>query len=278
MVGGVFALYAANLVTLPTGIHFIFCILVAIVAAGIWGAIAGVLKAIFNVSEVISTIMLNYIGMHLSVMMVLNPLVYNKAITAINIDHPTANTPFFLLDKIFKGSYIDISIIMAIVICVLIAFILNKTTFGYQLKAVGNSSEGSKYAGIAYKRNVITTMFISGALAGLGGALTFLPANPAFFSSHEIVMSQGFDGMSVALIANSNPIGIIFSGLFISYLKSGTLSMQLAGYNREIGNIVISAIIYMSALSAFIGGVVKKRFRNRRTKRELEAKGVTINE
>lgn len=259
MVGGVAALYVANLVKLPVGIHFIVCALAAMIAGGIWAGIAGLLKAFFNVSEVISTIMLNYIGMYLSVIMVLNPKVYDENITAISLYHPTANTPHLGLNKLFTGSNLDIAIIIVVLVAILIAFILNKTTLGYQLKAVGYSNSGSKYAGIPYKRNIVIAMFISGALAGLGAALAYLPTKPVYMRPLTTLVNYGFDGMSVSLLASNNPIGIIFSGIFISYIKSGAKPMQFAGFDKEIGNIVISVIIYMAALSSFFGMLLQKR-------------------
>lgn len=258
MVGGIIGLYVAELMKLPPVIHFIVAVIASVLAAGIWGAIAGVLKAFFNVSEVISTIMLNYIGMYFAVMLASNPKVFNSSINAVDISHPTANTPILGLNKLFPYSYIDISIFIAVLIAILIWFVLNKTTTGYQLKAVGYSTDGSKYAGIPYKRNIILSMFIAGGLAGFGAAFAYLAKEPTSFEVATIIVSQGFDGLSVALIANNNPIGIIFSGVFVSYLKQGAGNIQLAGFNSELANIITAAIIYMSALSSFLGVLIKR--------------------
>ncbi|MCK9471317.1 MAG: ABC transporter permease [Bacilli bacterium] len=278
MIGGVAALYVANLVTLPAGIHFIACVLAAVIAGAIWASIAGLLKAFFNVSEVISTIMLNYIGMYLMVILVLNPAVYDENITAINLLHPTANTPHWGLNKIFTGSNLDIGIIIVILMAILIWFVLNKTTLGYQLKAVGYSNTGSQAAGIPYKRNVVTAMSISGALAGLGAALAYLPTKPVYMRPITSLVSYGFDGMSVALLANNNPIGIIFSGIFVSYIKTAAKPMQLAGYDKEIGNIVIAVIIYMAAFSSFFGMLIKKRKEKKKLLSKLETTEEVVNE
>jgi len=255
MVGGVAALYVANLVNLPAGIHFIAAVLAAIIGGAIWGSMPGILKAFFNVSEVIATIMLNYIGMYLSVMLVYNPAVYDRGITGINAYFPSAHTPTLGLNRIFPftGSNIDISIIIAILIAVLIWFILKKTVLGYQLKAVGHSAEGSKYAGIGYKRNIIISMTIAGGLAGMAAAMNYLPMKPDYFRGTTQIVPYGFNGISVAFMAQNNPIGIIFSGVFISYLKEGAQTMQLFGYDKEIANIVMAVIIYTIAMSSFIG-------------------------
>lgn len=272
MMGGIAALYVANLLKAPVVIHFIIAFIAAAVAGGIWGLIPGFLKARFNVNEVISTIMMNYIAVYLSIMLVYNPKVYDPGLTAINTVYPTANIPTLGLNKLFAGSYLDMGILLAILLAFIIYVVLRKTTFGYEVVAVGHSTEGSKYAGINVKKNIILAMTISGALAGIAAALNYLPINPDNIRPYAIVNPIGFEGISIALIAQSNPIGTIFSGLFISYLKQGALSMQLFGFDKEISNIIISVIIYMIAISSFISGIVVKRIeKRRRVKLEMEA-------
>jgi simple sugar transport system permease protein len=259
MIGGIFALYVANLMTLPPVFHFIVATLAAILGGAIWGFIPGFLKVKFNVNEVITCIMLNYIAAYLSVIAVLYDKVYDSGITSIRVDFSTATIPRFGLDKIFTGSYIDLSIIIAIMVAILVWFILKKTTLGYQLKAVGLSRDGSKYAGINVPRNMVISMMIAGGLAGLAAAMNYLPQNPDYFRPFSQINPIGFEGISIALIAQSHPIGIIFSGIFISYLKKGALMMQFFGYNKEITSIVMSVIIYMIAISSFIGSYIKSR-------------------
>jgi simple sugar transport system permease protein len=143
-------------------------------------------------------------------------------------------------------------------VAIIIMIILNRTTLGFQLKAVGHSVNGSKYAGINYRRNVIISMTIAGALSGLGAALAYLPIKPDYFSTATKIVDYGFDGISVSLMAQNNPIGIIFAGIFTSYIRAGAKSMQFAGYDLQIANVVISVIIYMIAISNFISIMVKK--------------------
>jgi simple sugar transport system permease protein len=265
MVAGAAALYVANLVTLPAPWHWMLAVLAAAVAGAIWAGIPGLLKAFFNVNEVIASIMMNYIGMYLCFILASNAAVYDPSITAINAYYPTANTPTLGLGTLFPGSYIDFGIILAIMVAVIIWFILKKTTLGYQLKAVGYSISGSKYSGINYRRNVIVSMMISGALAGLGAAIAYLAIKPDY-----IRVAIGFEGISVALIAQSNPLGIIFSGIFISYIKQGALTMQLLGYDKQITSIVVAVIIYMIGISSFLGAYIKKR-RDKRIKAHHES-------
>jgi general nucleoside transport system permease protein len=269
MIGGIFALYVANLVSLPPVLHFIVAALAAIVGGAIWGFIPGLLKVKYNVNEVITCIMLNYVAAYTSVMAVENPLVYDSGITAISISFPTAEIPRLGLNQLFPGSYIDMSILIAIAVAILIWFILKKTTLGYQLKAVGFSKDASKYAGIPVSRNMILSMMIAGGLAGLAAAMNYLPANPDYFRSFSQINPIGFEGISIALIAQSHPIGIIFSGIFISFIKKGALLMQFFGFNKEITSIIMSVIIYMISISAFVGQFIKKRKLMKKQKSKL---------
>lgn len=273
MIGGIFALYVANLWTLPPILHFIVASLFAIIGGGVWGAIPGLLKVKYNVNEVITCIMMNYIAAYLSVIAALNPAVYDSGITSIRVDYVTAQIPRFGLNQIFRGSYIDMSIIIAILVAFLIWFVLKKTTLGYQLKAVGFSRDASKYAGINVPRNMILSMMIAGGLAGLAAAMNYLPANPDYFRPFAQINPIGFEGISIALIAQSHPIGIIFSGIFISYIKKGALMMQFFGFNKEITSIVISVIIYMISISAFVGQYIQSKKRKQKTEATLKEKG-----
>ena len=267
MVGGIAALYVANLLTLPTGLHFIVAVIAAVIAGAIWGFVPGILKALYNVNEVITSIMMNYVAMYFTVMLVTYPKVYDGGLTAINAVFPTAHTPILGLDKIFPGSNIDISILIAIVVAIFIWFVLEKTILGYQLKAVGYSKDASKYSGINYKKNVALSMMIAGGLAGLAAAMNYLPIKPAYFRPIDVINPIGFEGISIALIGQSNPLAIIFSGVLISYIKEGATQLQLLGFNKEITNIVISVIIYMIAISAYLGTLINKK---REKKLEIE--------
>ncbi len=279
IVGAAFSLYAARLLTLPPVIHWFVCVLAGVLAGAIWGAIPGLLKAFFNVSEVIGTIMMNYIGIYLVSIMAVYPPVFDTLYNRVAINHPTAWTPVIGLDKVFGGSKIDIGIFISILVAVLIFFILKKTTLGYQLKAVGYSSTASKAAGINYKKNIIISMSIAGGLAGLGGVFAYLAKNPLFLSGMSHVPPQGFDGMSVALLANSHPVGIIFTSIFISYLKNSAETLQIVGYNRELASVIIASIIFMAALSKIVSILLDKGIFRRIFKRKAkEEKDLEVND
>lgn len=150
---------------LPPAIHWLVALLAAILVGALVGSIPGILKAFFNVNEVISAIMMNYIGMYIVNLLVRNyiydPLKNQSVAVAKSAILPKAG-----MDKIFVGASLNIGIFIAIICVILIYIILNKTTFGYELKACGLNPSASKYAGINEKRNIVLSMVISGALAG----------------------------------------------------------------------------------------------------------------
>ncbi len=152
------------------------------------------------------------------------------------------------LDRLFHYSYMNIGIILAIVVSIVMWVILKKTTFGYELKACGNNRDAAMYAGISAKKNVVLSMVISGALAGFGGGLFYL-AGGGQYTLLQAIETAGFDGISVALLANCNPIGCIFSAMFLSYLRLGGNAMQSQGYATEATDIVISVIVYLAAFA-----------------------------
>ena len=145
----------------------------------------------------------------------------------------------------------NIGIFIAAIIAVIVWFVMSKTTFGYELRACGLNRDGAIYAGINAKRNIVLSVVIAGALAGLGGGLCYL-AGGVQYTTEQTILSMGFDGISVALLANSHPIGCIFSAIFISYLKLGGIAMQSQGYATEATDIVTAVIIYLAAFSLLL--------------------------
>ncbi|MGX6979856.1 ABC transporter permease [Vagococcus elongatus] len=217
--------------------------LVAGIAAGaIWAGIAGVLRAYFGTSEVIVTIMLNYSALYLS----------NYAIRQILTEGDDA-TPkiaknaslrWQTLTEATNYSTIHMGLVIAILMCVVIMILMQKTTIGFELRAVGLNPFASEYAGMSAKKNIILAMVISGGLAGLGGAMEGLGNFQNIFIMSS-VPSTGFDGMAVALLAGGQPLGILFSGLLFGALKVGSVSMPMAsGVPTEVVDIVIASIIF----------------------------------
>lgn len=236
---------------LPVEIHWIVALLGAIIAGGLWAVIPGMMKAYLNVNEVISSIMMNYIGMYL-VNYLVTLTIYDQLKSQSLPVKDSAVIPKMGLDLIFKDSAVNGGIIIALIMVGLMYLILNKTTLGYEMKACGFNSSAAKYAGINEKKNIVLSMVIAGALAGLGGGILYLSGAGNFIQVVDVLAPEGFNGIPVALLGLSNPIGILFSGLFISYLTVGGNMMQQFGFIPQIVNIIVSAIIYCSALSLMV--------------------------
>ena len=188
--------------------------------------------------------------------------------------NPDAVLPRLGLDKLFHYSYMNIGIFLAMILAVVMWVILKKTTFGYELKACGHNRDAAVYAGISAKKNIVLSMVISGALAGIGGGLYYL-AGGGQYTLLQTIEGAGFDGISVALLANCNPLGCIFSAVFLSFLRLGGNAMQSQGYATEATDIVISVIVYLAAFALLIrmilsGGWGRRGKKNR--KKEAQAK------
>ncbi len=264
IVGGFGAVYAGIMWQQLGPVHWAAALLTAIVMGALWGLVPGILKAYFNVNVVISCIMMNYIGMYLVNWIVRSykPLFNTLRNESKNVA-ATAVIPKMGLDRIFAGSSVNGGILIAVAVVVLIYILLEKTTFGYELKAVGYNQDAGKYAGINEKRNVVVSMMIAGAIAGLAGGLLYLAGTGKHIEIKDILASEGFTGISVALLGLSHPIGVLFSGLFIAYLTAGGFYLQLFEFSTEIIDIIVAVIIYFSAFAlivrSFLGKVQEKK-------------------
>ena len=262
--------YAAVLVGvrcdfLPGHLHWIAALAAALLAGALWGAIPGIFKALFNVNEVIACIMTNYIGTYLVNFLVTKTIFDSLRNQSMRVTD-TANLPKMGMDKIFREGFnvssANSGIFIAIAFAVLIYFILEKTSFGYELKACGFNREAARYAGINEKRSIILSMTIAGAMAGLGGALLYLAGSGKGITVVDVLAQEGFNGIPVALLGLNNPIGIIFSGLLVAYLNVGGFNMQLYNFAPQIIEIIIGVIIYFSAFALLVRGFfnsLKKR-------------------
>ena len=267
----------------PAWIIWILAFAGGMLAGALWGAIPGLLKAFLNINEVLACIMCNWIAANLvtwifDISNLKNVVentktgyVYSTAYGLTEVDgvwtYVKGNgvfTPKMGLDKLFPGSQVNGGILVAIVLAVVIYIILTKTTFGYELKACGANRHAARYAGIRDKRSIILSMAIAGSLAGAAGSLYYLSGNTEFFwSTYQSLPAVGFNGIPVALLAVSNPIAVIFTGLFMSMLDIAGLQLtNLTSYNEYITDVIISVIVYLSAFSLVIklwlGGRKKK--------------------
>lgn len=264
--GMFFALYAGFMWELPQGIHWIVCIIAGLIGGMLWGIIPGFFKAYMNVNEVITSIMFNYIGMYLVDMLIQgNAVMYISSKTRTAYLPASAQIPSLGV----SNSNVNISIFIAIAAAICLHIILNKTIFGYELKATGYSKQASHYAGMNHKRNTILTMAIAGGAAGLGGAFAILAPSMISGSSMtyepiNIIAANGFNGIAVALLGNSSPLGIILSAAFISHIQRGGTLAALYGYKPEIIDMVIAVIIYFSAFSLLMQTTLVKYIKNHR--------------
>ena len=262
-VGAYFALFGAIVLKLP----WWACLLASAIGGAIWGAIPGFFKAYLNVNEVITAIMFNWIGLY-----GVNTLIYQGGsgpmyntnttktytIKQVSPDSllPTFNIP--IGDKGYFGKMFlpTIGIFIAIAVAV-----LNKTVFGYELKACGFNKNAAKYAGINDRKNIILSMTIAGALAGLGAGLFYLSGSKEWEPLVSTSLpATGFNGISVALLASSNPIGCIFSAIFISHITVGGGFMDAGIFPSEVSSIISGVVIYLCAFSLLFRSGIRKFF------------------
>ena len=257
VIGAGASLYCA----LGFGLPWYVCLLAAIAAGAVLGAISGLLKAYRNVNEVISCIMLNWISLYL-----VNALLSQVKETAspytftLSSTNPDAILPSLGLGALFSDNqYVTIAIPLTVIVAVGIWVLLEKTKLGYELRATGCNKFAAKYCGMKEKRNIILTMAIAGGLAGMGAATLFLTGFEQWQVTQSAVPAMGFNGISVALLASSNPIGTIFSALFISHISVGGSFLSTKYYPTEISDLISGIIIYLCAFSMLFRTLFEKK-------------------
>ena len=265
------SLFGALTLKLP----WFVCILLAMVTGALWGAIVGFLKAYRNVNEVISGIMLNWISLYL-VNALLTPTKelaspYTEKLAKIN---PSAILPSLGLGKLFSNDpYVTIAIPLSILIAVALWVIMNKTVFGYELRATGLNKEAARYAGMKERKNIIVTLMIGGMLAALGGAFFFLTDLPQWSVTQSSVPGMGFSGIAATFLGALHPIGTIFSSFFIQHITEGGAQIDKNIYPSQIADLVSSIIIYLCAFVLFF-----KFFIAQRSALRMERKRTSVTE
>lgn len=255
---------------LPAILQIPVVILSGVIAGAIFGGIVGVLKGKFGIHEVITSIMLNWIALYFSNYIVSTDtfhqpdststyMINESSFTTILGNWKTSDVGIDFLSKhkwlseILLKTDVNIGIIVAIIMAVVISILLYKSAKGYELRAVGQNRYAAEFAGINVNRNIVQSMIIAGALAGLAGALAITGTAPHKLSTLAAFENNGFNGLSVALIAGSSPIGCIFGGLLYGGLLYGGQSVQSAiGAPSEIINIMIGTIIFFVALTKVV--------------------------
>lgn len=235
---------------LPAPIAKPLVVLIGLVAGAAVGGIIGFLKYRFNINEVVSSIMLNYILQYICSFFIntcfVNPV--SRQSQAVS-----AASRLTLVDTVVGDLKMDIplGILLALLAVALVKFLLDKTKFGYEMKAVGFSNSASRYAGIHVGKNIVLTMILSGALAGLAGVTYYL----GYFGSIQprTLCDTGFDAIAVSLLGNSNPVGIIFSSFLITLIDKGSTYMSsTAGVQAEIADVITGVILLFCACTAYI--------------------------
>jgi general nucleoside transport system permease protein len=256
LIGGLCATAVGLTFDLSRPILLLAMIVAGILGGGLWAFIPGYFKARFNVHEVVSTIMMNWIA-YWTVYYTVPAYFKGGTETESQLISETASLKTPVLSEMFQGSYINLGIFLAIIAVIIIAFIINKTTLGFELKAVGFNRHAAEYAGMKVNRNIILSMIISGALAGLGGVALY--TGNASSIQIGILPSQGYDGIAVALLGANSPVGVFFAALLFGILYSGTGFMNaMIEIPPELANTIIAIIIYFAATSVLIHRVLNK--------------------
>ena len=253
------------------GLHlpWIVCLLAAIAAGALAGAVSGILKAYRNVNEVISCIMLNWIGLY-GVNMLLGGVKeqaspYTLPLSEVN---PGALLPSLGLGALFNNNqYVTIAIPLSVVTAVCVWVLLEKTKTGYELKATGYNKDAAKYCGMREKKNLIMTMAIAGGLAGMGAALLYLSGFEQWSTTQSSVPAMGFNGIAAAFLGGLSPLGSILASYFIQHITTGGAYVDKTMYSAQISDFISALIIYFCGFVLFFKQVMNRTLNRREEKR-----------
>ena len=250
VVGAGACLYMALSLQLPWWV----CLLGATIAGALLGALSGFLKTKFNVNEVISCIMFNWISLYCVNMLLATVKETTSPYTlGLKANAPQALLPGMGLGEFFtKNQYVTIAIPLAIIVAIAIWVILEKTKLGYELKATGNNKNAAKYAGMKENRNIVLTMAIAGGLAGMAAALLYLTGYEQWSTSQANVPAMGFNGIAAAFLGGLHPIGSVFSSFFIQHITAGGAYVDKTLYCAQVSDFISSLIIYLCGFVLFM--------------------------
>ena len=244
------------------------CLLLAILAGAVFGCLSGVLKAYFNVNEVISGIMLNWIALYLTNMILSNvkeetsPYTYQMMAAGKQAVLPSLGIGALFSNNQYVGLALPLSVLIAVAIWVL----LEKTRLGYELKATGYNKNAAKYSGMAEKRNMILTLIIGGALAGLGGSLLYQTGYEQWQCTYSSLPAMGFNGIAAAFLGGLNPIGSIFASFFIQHITAGGAYVDKSVYCSQISDLISAIIVYLCGFVGFLKFAINDRIRKNEAK------------
>ena len=249
--------------------NWLACLLFALLMGALAGTIVGILKSYCNVNEVISGIMLNWIILYGTNTILTNVKELASPYTLLVKKYsPKSILPSMGLGKLFSNNqYITIAVPLSILIAVAVMIILNKTKFGYELKATGFNKNAAKYCGMKEKRNMILSLLISGALAGLGAAFFYLTGYEQWECTTSTVPGMGFNGIAATFLGGLNPIGTIFSSFFIQHITIGGANVDKTMYCSQISDLISALIIYLCGFVLFLKTLMKNIIRKREVKK-----------
>ncbi|MCM8711822.1 ABC transporter permease [Clostridium sp. SYSU_GA19001] len=256
LIGGFFGTLIGVKLSVPAFAHVPLAVVSSIIGGALWALIPGILKARYRIHEVVTSIMMNYISLW-SVYYFVPVIVPGEFETESAMIKSTASLRTKWMTEFFHGSNINLGLFLAFAAVVIVWFILEKTVFGYELKAVGFNINASKYAGMKVNRNMVLSMMISGAFAGLAGATFYL----GYAGNIKLgaLPAQGYDGIAVALLGLNNPFGVVLSALLFGLMNAGSLFMNSsAGVPNELVSIIIAIIIYFAATSLMLENLMKR--------------------
>ena len=268
------ALYCAIVLQWP----WYLCLLAAMLFGALWGALPGIFKAYLNINEVITAIMFNWIGLYM-----VNDIMYGKGKSpmydlastktySLRKAAPQAMIPSLGMSELFgKLQSVTIAIFIAIFFAIIVYIILNKTAFGYELRACGFNKNAARYAGINEKRNIILTLAIGGALAGLGASLLYQTGYEQWQCTYSSVPSMGFNGIAAAFLGGLSPIGSIFASFFIQHITSGGAYVDKSLYCSQISDLITAIIIYMCGFVLFLKTAMNNSAARREERQRLAA-------
>ena len=248
------ATFASNFGGLPPAVAIPLTMLIGMGAGAGWAAIAGFLKAKTGAHEVVTTIMLNWITTYVASFMVTGPLATGSGTPKSPEIAQSAQLPILMRVGAME---LSAGILISIAAAVFMYVFLNKTTTGYEIKAVGFNPYAAEYGGISVAKNVVLAMAISGALAGLAGVTELMGVHHRFLG--ELSGGKGFDGISIALIGQNNPIGIIFAALLIGALRTGSNEMQFMGVSKYIVIIIQGIVIFLVAADRIVKAIYARK-------------------
>lgn len=264
-VGAALALYFAIHYNAPWWI----CLILAMIGGAVLGAIAGALKAYLNVNEVIACIMLNWISLY-AVNTILTEVKESGTTYTLPLrtNNPKAVLPHLGLQHLFADNrYVTIAIPLAVIFAILVWVILEKTKLGYELKATGLSVNAAKYAGMKEKKNIILTMAISGAFAGIGAGFLYLSGIEQWSCAQTAVPNMGFNGIAAAFLGGLHPIGAVFSSFFIQHITSGGAYVDKMVYCSQISDLIAAIIIYFCGFVLFFKHCMNQRVQKAQDKK-----------